>query len=726
MHPMKRSVAFFMSGCFCFAVGCSPSGEGVKRAPDDHALSERPQNSNCVAFERPVFANSVAVERVFENLSFSKPVAMLQAPNDDSRWYVVEQDGRIKVFDNQATASSAQDLVDLSAAINSVPGEAGLLGMAFHPDFENNNYVFLSFTFGNAPMRSRISRYTVNANGTSLDSNSERVILTLEQPYDNHNGGNIAFGPDGFLYIGFGDGGSGGDPNANGQNPRTLLAALLRIDVDSANPYGIPADNPFANSSCDDVDGGCPEIYAWGLRNPWRWSFDSLTGELWLADVGQETWEEVNRIVLGGNYGWNTREGMHCFSAQNCDASGLIDPVAEYDHSEGESITGGFVYRGQTIPSLSDAFVYGDFVSGRLWKVGPDGDGGFQEDMLVDSGLSISSFAQDHNGEIYILDYGTGGIYQLVAGAQTDTLTVPELLSQTGCVDPQDPKTPDPGMIPYDINALFWSDGALKTRYFTIPDGTRITIGSDDDWEFPVGTVLLKNFDLADQRVETRLLVRHEDGNWAGYSYEWNDDQSDATWLRNGKTRDVAGQTWIYPSSAQCLQCHTNASGRSLGLETAQLNKDLLYESSKLVGNQLTTLAAIGMFTSIDSIDPSLMPLLPNPQDENESLENRARAYLHTNCSQCHRPGGPTNSIMDLRFTTSLADAEICDELPTDTTIKVDGLRLLAPGLPDASLLVLRMQRRDQLGMPPLGSNIIDEDGASLLSAWISQLSNCP
>jgi len=294
----------------------------------------------------------------------------------------------------------------------------GLLGMAFHPDFANNGEVFLSYT--QAGPVSYVSRFFSLDGGITLDSSSEQPLIVMPQDFGNHNGGNIAFGPDGFLYIGFGDGGSANDPNNRAQDNSNLLGAMIRIDVDAGVPYGIPPDNPFVGSPlCSQGFGAgqCPEIHAFGLRNPWRWSFDSQNGDLWLGDVGQGAWEEVDIIVAGGNYGWRLREGAHCNPNRNdpnCNSNVLIDPVAEYDHTVGRSITGGYVYRGNAIANLSGSYVYADFGSGRIFRAFASGQGNFDSEELLDTGFAISSFAQDDDGELYFLDYGAGGIHRIV------------------------------------------------------------------------------------------------------------------------------------------------------------------------------------------------------------------------------------------------------------------------------------------------------------------------
>jgi glucose/arabinose dehydrogenase len=364
---------------------------------------------------------SIALSQVFTNLTFSQPLGLFQTPGDSSRWYVMERAGRVRSFENTPNVASFDaDLIDIRSRV-STSGEGGLLGMAFHPDFASNGEVFFSWTETGAPLISFISRFDTVASGNTIAAINEQQVIALNQEDDNHNGGNIAFGPDGFLYIGFGDGGGGGDPNERAQDPTNLLGSLLRLDVDSGNPFTIPAENPFAGGRiCTETvtpGGICAQIYAFGLRNPWRFSFDLLDGTLWLADVGQGTWEEVDQITNGGNYGWDSREGAHCFEpSNNCPTAGLIDPVAEYDHNVGNSITGGYVYRGTSLPDLAGHYVFGDFGSGRIWCLLEDTPGDFSLEELLDSTLRIGSFAQGNDGEIYVLDIFGGGIYQIVSG----------------------------------------------------------------------------------------------------------------------------------------------------------------------------------------------------------------------------------------------------------------------------------------------------------------------
>ncbi|MGB5346843.1 MAG: PQQ-dependent sugar dehydrogenase, partial [Woeseia sp.] len=611
------------------------------------------------------------------------------------------------------------------------------LSMAFHPDYPATPEIFLSYTINHSgpSMRSVISKFVLDNRQSPGAGTVEHVILLLDQDFDNHNGGDIAFGPDRLLYIGFGDGGSGGDPNNRAQNTRHMLGSFLRIDVLDpsvsypANPYVIPSDNPFApNPKCGPGlnANDCPEIYAWGLRNPWRFSFDPATGQLWTGDVGQGQWEEVDIIQRGGNYGWRCREGAHDYNQSGC-SGGFVEPVSEYGHdsSGGISITGGYVYRGSAIPELSGRYLFGDFGSQRIWALRDDGNGGYTNEELIDSGAGISSFGVDAAGEHYLANINTGRILKIVPAGGSGQDNVANTLSASGCVNPNDVSEVNAGVVPYDLNAPFWSDDADKDRYIGLPDGATINLEANGDWTFPNGTVIVKNFRVGGRLIETRHLMRHPDGIWAGYTYEWNANETDATRVRGGKVVDIGGQDWIYPSESECMQCHTAAAGFALGPETAQLNSDFLYPSTQRIANQLETLEHIGMFSGPLPAPAANLPALADPADTTAGLGDRARAYLHTNCSQCHRPGGPTPSDIDLRYDTALANTNACDVVPQQGNLGIANARVIAPGDAARSVLANRMNRRDSNGMPPLGSNLVDSDGVSLISGWINSLASC-
>lgn len=708
---------------------CGGGGGGGGSTNGPFGIDVRPPNPTCVAPDRPVGGATVTTTDAFPAApAFDQPTKILQAPGDGTRWFVLEKSGRIRVFDI-GDPSAVTTWLDFSALVND-NGEGGMLGMAFHPDYPATRQVFLAYTAGN-PMVSRISRVILDSVATPRTT-IEQVLLTVDQPYDNHNGGDLAFGPDGYLYIGLGDGGSGNDPFDYAQNNHRLLGKMLRIDIVGvaypAPGYRIPADNPFAgNPKCGPAANaaGCPEIYASGLRNPWRWSFDQPTGDLWLGDVGQNAREEVNRIERGGNYGWDCREGLVA-GPSSCTTQGLIDPLSDYPHANGDSsITGGFVYRGNDLPALRGRYVFGDFSSGRIWALEDDGQGSYSNEELVDTPYNVSAFGLGVDGELYFADYGNGRIRRLGSSGGGGADPVAVNLADTGCVDPSDPTRPASGLIPYTVNAPFWSDGAGKERYLALPDGQRIGRTGAGDFDLPPGSVLLKSFRLGGQLIETRLLMRHPDGVWAGYTYEWNDAQTAATRVSGGRTRQVAGQAWIYPSEGECMLCHTTVAGFSLGLELAQLNGALTYPGSGVPANQLATLEHINVFARALPGPPATLPVLADPASAAASLPDRARAWLHTNCAQCHQPNGPTPTSLDLRATTALAAMNACDRPPQAGALGIVDARLIAPGAPSRSVLLARVDRRDASAMPPVGSSEIDSSGVALLTDWITSLGSC-
>lgn len=347
----------------------------------------------------------------FPQLTFTRPVD-LQHPGDNSnRIFVVEQAGVISVFANDPNVASKQSFLDIRDQVDDQGNEEGLLGLAFHPEYETNGYFYVNYT-ASSPNRTVISRFKVSADANKADPSSEQVLLTFEQPYSNHNGGQVTFGPDGYLYIAVGDGGSGGDPHDHGQNRSTLLGTILRIDVDNhenGKQYGIPADNPFANNG----SGYREEIYAYGLRNPWRFSFDAANGRMWTSDVGQNAYEEIDIVEKGGNYGWNTMEGNHCFEPRSgCDKSGLKMPIYEYGRGEGISVTGGFVYRGPTLKDLDGKYIYADYATRRVWALEHTDLSNPVNTLLLEADFNISSFGIDQNNELYLCGFD-GKIYKL-------------------------------------------------------------------------------------------------------------------------------------------------------------------------------------------------------------------------------------------------------------------------------------------------------------------------
>lgn len=356
---------------------------------------------------------NISIKDAFPNLTFKMPVEFVSPADGTNRNFVVEQKGKILVFANNENVESTETFLDIESKVTA-GGERGLLGLAFHPAYKDNGFFYVNYTRNNSGLETVISRFRLSkTDPNKADATSEQILLTFKQPYNNHNGGKVAFGPDGYLYIAVGDGGSGGDPQKNGQNRTTLLGKILRIDVDQKSrslQYAIPRDNPYKNNT----DGYREEIYAYGLRNPWRFSFDKETGKLWAGDVGQNKIEEIDIVEKGRNYGWNIMEADECFENPNCDKSNLVLPVWSYRQGPmtGNSITGGYVYRGTGIPTLQGKYIYGDYVTGNIWALTPVEDGKYSNALLLKHKGMISSFGEDSSNELYVCSYGDGKIYK--------------------------------------------------------------------------------------------------------------------------------------------------------------------------------------------------------------------------------------------------------------------------------------------------------------------------
>ena len=392
---------------------------GPTAAPAQTAQAQRPTTAASptatASTPRPTGLPQLDVEPAFPNISLQRMVHLTYSSENDARLFVVLQPGRIVFFEDRPDAQDVRTFMDISERVSDRGNEEGLLGLAFDPAYESNGYFYVYYSAAN-PRRSVISRFSVDPNDPHrADASSETEIMVVPQPYSNHNGGHLVFGPDGFLYVGLGDGGSANDPSGNGQDKTTLLGTILRIDVstlDSLGRYSVPPDNPFAG----DGGGVRSEIWAYGLRNPWRFNFDPETGDLWAADVGQNAWEEVDVIRRGANYGWNVMEGAHCTprrgltgllrkSSEACDRTGLELPVIEYGREDGCSITGGYVYRGERLPSLAGAYVYGDFCSGKIWGLRAESGAAVEHRLLVDSSLRLSAFGENPAGELFMLSF---------------------------------------------------------------------------------------------------------------------------------------------------------------------------------------------------------------------------------------------------------------------------------------------------------------------------------
>jgi len=420
-------------------------------------LDARPANPACRAPSHgPDPSAGATLVPALGGAALVDPTAAEQSPLDPNLWYVAERAGRLLRVDAAAgTTSVALDLTGNTTQ----EAEGGLLGLAFHPGFAQNGYLFVFYTpdssMPGTTIRTRLSRFHTANGGATLDPASERVLFDLYRETSVHLGGAVHFGPDGMLYVGLGDGYV--NPS-DAQDLASLPGKILRLDVDAGSPYAIPPDNPFVG-----VPGARGEIFALGFRNPYRWSIDS--GWLWVGDVGELSWEEVDLVVRGGNYGWPFREGSSCYQG-NCATPGVIDPVYQYPHSAGCAIIGGFVYRGGTLPGIYGRYVYGDLCSVRLDSLS-NSSGSFVSEPLAPAPEAFYGIAQARDGELLVL--GQSGAYQLVpASGSPPEDPMPPLLSQSGCVDPSDPRKPGPGLVPYDLVQPFWSDGAVKERWLAL------------------------------------------------------------------------------------------------------------------------------------------------------------------------------------------------------------------------------------------------------------------
>jgi uncharacterized repeat protein (TIGR03806 family) len=714
---MRTQVFSFVFGFLLLA------GVRAGAAPGGFGLETRPALTGLTFPAAAPLSSRYELAPAFPNLEFEKALYLTSAPGDASRLFVVEQGGKILTFANDANVSSAQVFLDLSRNLSSSAAEEGLLGLAFDPDYATNGYFYVNYT-APRPLRTVIARYQ-RAKEALADANSASIVLEINQPYTNHNGGMITFGPDGMLYIGMGDGGSGGDPQNNAQNKKSLLGKILRIDPRSASPYKVPADNPFVNDSAYR-----PEIWALGARNPWRFSFDRQTKELWVGDVGQDKYEEVDVVEKGDNLGWRPCEGLHRYPASGACPSTYKAALHEYDHSKGKSIVGGYVYRGQRLPSLRGTYLFGDTLTRTIWGLVKQGNKVLSNSELGSLPVYLSSLGEDSNGEVYFVGYGeTGQIYQLEERAPS-TAVFPDMLSKTGLFQDTARLVPNPGLIEYEVNQPLWSDRSLKRRWLGIPTHTSMYFDAAKSWIFPLGTVLAKHFELkladgTQRRLETRVLIRQRDG-WKGYTYKWNAAQTDAelidqaieeTYLVSGPS-GPSPQKWTYPSRADCLRCHTPGAGFVLGVNARQIDRDFAFPAQ--IDNQIRAWNHVGLFTG--DVDGIAVDAFPAAHDTSASLDKRARAYLDVNCATCHRPAGGTPNDIDLRSETPLASTRLENVPPQNGDLGISGALRLIPGDPARSLVVERMKRKDDKRMPLVGSHVVDDEALALISDWIRTL----
>ncbi|MCH8923118.1 MAG: PQQ-dependent sugar dehydrogenase, partial [Planctomycetes bacterium] len=518
----------------------------------------------------------------------------------------------------------------------------------------------------------------------------------------------------------------------------------------------IPKDNPVVGRK-----GARPEVWAYGLRQTWRFDFDPKTGNLWAGEVGQDLWEMVYLIRRGGNYGWSVSEGGHPFRPQRkTGPTPILPPVTFHAHSEARSLTGGYVYRSKRLSDLRGAYVYGDYDTGKIWALRWDGKKVTRRRELVDTQLRIVSIGQDRSGEVYFVDHMGGRLHRLAKARPTaaNAAQFPRKLSQTGLFASTKDHRPAAGLIPYSVNAPLWSDAAVKERFIALPGNSQIELdtvtypqpapGAPPGWRFPDNTVLVKTFSLemetgnpaSRRRLETRLLhFKHMPGSdevgaqfWRGYTYVWNDAQTDAELLaadgldRTYTIKDVDApggvrkQIWRFPSRAECTLCHTMSAKYSLGVNTLQMNKDHNYGG--VVANQLSTLEHLGMFTKKLPKPPEELPRLVDYRDAKHPVQERARSYLHANCAHCHRKWGGGNAEFQLLSPQPLAEAGVLGVRPGHGNFGLDDPRLIVPGDPGRSIIHHRMDKIGLGRMPHIGSNLVDRQAVDLIARWIKQM----
>ncbi|VTS06280.1 PQQ-dependent sugar dehydrogenase [Tuwongella immobilis] len=723
-------------------------------------------------------------QRVYPQLPMDFPIHLVHQPGSD-RMLVIHQPKpygttTISRFRDNPAVKELEPLLELTDTA---------YDLVFHPKFAENGYFYVGSngSKGSAPKQTRVTRYTMERQEPyRVDPKSATEIIAWDS--DGHNGAAIAFGNDGTLFVTSGDGTSDSDTNLVGQVPGTLLAKVLRIDVDHPEPgkqYAVPKDNPYVNRP-----EFRPETWAYGMRNPWRMTFDRISNQLWVGQNGQDMWEQAYLVTKGANYGWSVTEGGHPFYPERkAGPTPILKPTIEHHHSDFRSLTGGVVYRGSKYPDLVGAYIYGDYSTGKIWGMKHDGTQVIWHRELFDSTLQITGFSLDARGELLINDHrggGQGGFYTLVPTPKDlPASTFPKKLSESGLFDSVAGHKLKPGVIPYTVNAPFWSDGAYKVRAFALPPGGKIEYNRKRAWGFPNDTVIVKSFALemvegdpnSRKWIETRFMTK-QDGEWFGYSYRWNDAQTDAELVASaGQDASFAiragdgmrEQKWHYPSRAECMVCHSRAAGFVLGLCEVQMNCTNDYNG--VVDSQLRTLEHLDLFTVKSQQDlrdwlveqaqakgateadarkameaefasrdqrtmaatSSLLPLplteyrkLVNPFDDQQPLTLRAKSYLHANCASCHVEAGGGNAAMELEFTTALEKMRIVDEKPRHATFDLPDARLIAPGAPERSVLLHRISHRQSGHMPPLSTSVVDAKANALLREWIRSLPATP
>ena len=698
-------------------------------------------------------------------LQFDAPVALATPPGETNRLFVVELGGRVTVVTNLA-APTRTVLLDLGST-TSIGPEEGMLALAFHPNHAANGRLFVYRTvqgFGEREMR--ISEFRVSPQDPNRIEPGETVILSQRINTSSHLGGDLRFGPDGYLYGSIGDGAM--SYTNSQQITGGLYSAIYRIDVDGrpdslpphprpdmVQNYRIPADNPFVGASSflgQPVDPSVVRTEFWsvGLRNPFRFSFDSLTGDLWLGDVGEESWESIFLSRRGANHGWafleGTRPGLRSAEMPadflSNPAHGYVPPVFTYDHNVGRSALGGLVYRGKTLTQLYGLYIFADHSWGHVIALATPAQAPATVLPVTWKPYLTAIGTDPRDGEILATDLSAGRVWKLVYNTNFVGQPLPQTLAETGVFEDLRSLTPAPGFVPYSLNQSFWSDDAVKRRWFCLPETNQLfSVSIHDAWSAPPGAVWVKHFDIdtvvgdpgSRRRLETRLLVRNARGVY-GVTYRWEGSNS-ATLVpeegaeellvrqRAGKpARQSFTQKWRYPSRTECLVCHTPQAGYSLGFKTSQLNCEADLGGTRT--NQLLALAAAGYLDS-PLPRPRDLPALAAPTDTRYSLEWRARSYLEANCASCHRPGGTALGHWDARTITPTALAGLINGPLINPRGDADN-RVIKPGDSLHSVLLQRMASRGTDQMPPLGSSIPDPVGVELLQQWIGSIQNGP
>jgi putative heme-binding domain-containing protein len=655
-------------------------------------------------------------EQVFPAIGLHEALELIAIPGA-GRFVAVEKAGKIWSFKDAPDASPKDLLIDLKP---DHPALQYAYGIAFHPRWKENGFVFLCYAYAdNVPDGTKLARFKLTQQDPPvLDPKSETVLLTWRS--GGHNGGSLQFGPDGMLYISTGDSEvpSPPDPLNTGQDLSDLLSSILRIDVDHAEngkAYAIPADNPFLKTP-----QARPEIWAFGFRNPWKISFDAQ-GRLWCGDVGWELWEMIHLVQRGGNHGWSAYEASQPIKPETQRPEPIIPPVAAHPHTEAASITGGYVYHGTRFPELRGAYIYGDYETGKIWALWHDGKQVTRREEIADTPHKIVTFGQSADGEVYWLNWENDTrIYRLAPNpAVGKPSQFPRKLSDTGLFQDTAAQTPAAGVLPFEIAEPMWQDGATASRFIALPEGKRIKTTTSGPpakpnfkVEWPTESVLVRTmtWPATRQRIETQIL--HFDGDsWNGYSYRWNDQGTDAELVAaDGAEFTVQKQPWRIHSRAECARCHTSWGGFALGFQPDQLIS---------IGGKKPA-EETGLFDS--RFLERLKKHLVSSHDTKSDLESRARSWLHANCAHCHRRHGGGSVPLMVNADLPTAETMMLYEKPTRGDFGISDPAVIYPWAPHRSILFQRIARTGSGHMPMIGAREPYPDGLRLLWDWISRI----